>query len=71
MAIRSKLSTLMGENRYNIQMVCDKTGISRTAISMLYHDKKTGMDFSTLSKLCKLFNCKPNDLLEYYDSEEE
>ena len=69
MAIKSKLSILMGEKRYNIQMVCDKTGISRAAISKLYHDKKTGIDFSTLSKLCKLFGCQPTDVLEYYDEE--
>ncbi len=69
MGIKIRLSTLMGENRYNIQVVCDKTGISRTAISKLYHEKKAGIDFSTLSRLCKLFDCKPNDLLEYYEEE--
>jgi len=70
MAIKCKLSTIMGEHRYNIQTVFEKTGISRSAISKLYHDKKSGMDFSTMSKLCKLFNCQPNDLLEYYDDEQ-
>ena len=71
MAIKCKLSTLMGEYRYNIQTVFEKTGISRSAISKLYHDQKSGMDFATLSKLCRLFNCQPNDLLEYYDDEAE
>lgn len=39
MAIRCKLSTLMGQNRYNIQDVYEKTGLSRATISNLYHDK--------------------------------
>lgn len=51
MAIRCKLSTLMGQNRYNIQDVYEKTGLSRATISNLYHDKMQRIDYETLSKL--------------------
>jgi putative transcriptional regulator len=63
MAIECKLSTLMGENRYNIQFVCDHTGISRSTISTLYHDKIKRIDFETLDKLCELFDCEPGDII--------
>lgn len=66
MAIRCKLSALMGENRYNIQDVYEKTGLSRGTISNLYHDKMQRIDYDTLGKLCKLFNCTVGDILEYY-----
>ena len=66
MAIRCKLSTLMGEKRYNIQDVFEKTGISRSTISDLYHDKKQRIDYNTLDKLCELFECSASDLLEHY-----
>ena len=69
MAIRCKLSTLMGQKRYNIQDVYEKTGLSRTTISNLYHDKMQRIDYGTLSKLCKLFECGVGDLLEFYISE--
>ena len=69
MAIRSKLSTLMGENRYNMGHVHEKTGLSRTTISNLYHDKMERIDYVTLSKLCELFNCSVGDILEYYKEE--
>ena len=58
------LSTLMGKARFNIQDVHDKTGLSRTTIAQLYHDKATRVDFETIEKLCSLFNCTVADLLQ-------
>ncbi len=66
MAIHCKLSTLMGEKRYNIQDVYEKTKLSRTTISNLYHDKMQRIDNETLNKLCELFECSVGDILEYY-----
>jgi len=56
------LSTLMGKARYNIQEVHEKTGLSRTTIAQLYHDKATRVDFETIEKLCRLFDCGIADL---------
>lgn len=66
MAIKSKLSTLMGENRFNMNYVHEKTGLSRATISNLYHDRMERIDYQTLSKLCELFKCGVGDILEYY-----
>ena len=66
MAIRCKLSVLMGEKRYNIQDVYERTGLSRGTISNLYHDKMQRIDYETLSKLCELFDCSVGDILEFY-----
>ena len=63
MAIESRLSILMGERKYNMQDVIDKTGLDRTSISNLYHDKLKRIDLKTLDKLCSLFDCDTNDLL--------
>lgn len=60
--MRSNLSELMGKNRYSIQDVHDKTGLSRATISLLYHDKATRIDFDTIEKLCLLFECSLEDL---------
>lgn len=70
MAVRCKLSTLMGEKRYNIQDVYEKTGLSRGTVSNLYHDKMERIDCETISKLCKLFKCSVGDLLEYIEEKE-
>ena len=66
MAIRSRLSVLMGEKRYNIQDVYEKTGLSRGTISNLYHDKMQRIDYETLNKLCELFECSVGDIIEHY-----
>ena len=71
MAISCKLSVLMGEKRYNIQDVYERTGLSRGTISNLYHDKMQRIDYETLSKLCKLFDCSVGDILEFYKEESE
>ena len=45
------LSTLMGKHKYSIQVVHEKTGLSRSTISSLYHDKASRIDFDTIEKL--------------------
>lgn len=62
--MRCQLSTLMGKERYSIQDVHIKTGLSRSTVTQLYHDKATRIDFETIEKLCSLFNCNISDLLK-------
>ena len=71
MAIHCKLSVLMGEKRYNIQDVYEKTGLSRGTISNLYHDKMQRIDYETRNKLCELFNCSAGEILEYSKEQTE
>jgi putative transcriptional regulator len=54
----------MGKNRYNIQDVFEKTGLARSTISNLYHDRGHRIDFDTVDKLCDLFDCDVSELLE-------
>lgn len=55
-----QLSTLMGQARYSIQDVHKKTGLARSTVTQLYHDKATRIDFETIEKLCALFNKEKN-----------
>ena len=70
MAITCRLSALMGERRFKIQDVHEKTGISRSTLSKMYHDKKVGIDYATLDKLCILFDCSPGDILHHIKEQE-
>lgn len=65
--IKCHLSSLMGKNKLNIQDVHEKTGLSRNTISAVYHEKAKGMEFETIEKLCRLFNCEIGELLELAD----
>lgn len=62
--MRCHLSTLMGQARYYIQDVHVKTGLARSTVTQLYHDKATRVDFDTIEKLCVLFDCEISSLLE-------
>lgn len=62
LAMRCQLSTLMGKARYSIQDVHIKTGLARSTVTQLYHDKATRIDYDTIEKLCSLFNCGMSDL---------
>ena len=65
MAVKCNLSTLMGAKKLNIQDVCDNTGLARNTVAFLYHEKVKRIDFDTINKLCELFDCNTQDLLEY------
>ena len=64
MAVHCNLSTLMGRKRYSIQDVHILTGLSRSTVSSLYNDKATRIDFDTLEKRCRLFECSAGELFE-------
>ena len=65
MPIKSKLSILMGTHRYKMQDVFEKTGLARTTIANLYYDRTQRIDYDTLDKLCKLFDCSVGDVIEF------
>lgn len=66
--LESNLSTLMGKYRYSIQDVHEKTGLSRNTISGLYNNKATRIDYSTIEKLCILFDCGIEQLFVFYNT---
>lgn len=63
--IKSHLSKIMGERRVRISVLAREIGVHRNSITLLYEDKATRVELETLSRLCKYFDCKIEDLLEY------
>ena len=55
----------MGERRMNIADVMRETGIKRTMLTLMYKDEVQRLDIEALDKLCRLFECKVQDLIEY------
>ncbi len=60
----------MGAKRLSITKVSELTGMSTSTISHLYNEKVTRHDFKTLEKLCKLFDCNTQDIIEYIPDED-
>lgn len=61
--IRCNLSRYMGEQKMNISDVARQTGLNRSSISLLYHEKATRIELVTIEKLCGVFKCEIGDLL--------
>ena len=60
--IKCHLSRIMGEKRITQKEVIETTGLSSATISNLYNEKVKRLDFDTLEKLCKLFNCNVQEI---------
>jgi putative transcriptional regulator len=63
--IRAHLSRLLGEKKVRIADVARATGLSRKAITLLYQETGTRVEFETLDRLCSYLGCEIYDLLEY------
>jgi putative transcriptional regulator len=74
--ITCNIRILMAQHKIDdIQELIKRSGLSRNAINRLYKGTDAEIESSslkTLITLCKVFNCKLSDLLEYVpDSPEE
>ncbi len=68
--IRCYLSRMMGEKKMKISDVARETGLHRNTITLLYNETATRIDMETIDQLCRLFDCKVGDLLEFLPSSE-
>ncbi|MGQ9497829.1 MAG: helix-turn-helix domain-containing protein [Desulfotomaculales bacterium] len=71
MRIESRLSHILGAKRLKMSEVARRTGIGKTTLLRLYHDRAEGIRFDVLAKLCRFLNCQPGDLLVCVTDEEE
>lgn len=69
--IKCHLSRLMGENKMKVVNVVDATGLHRNTITLLYKETAQRVDFSTMEKLCRLFDCQIGDLFELVNEEKK
>ena len=63
--IRIHLSRLMGERKERLSDLMRSTGLARNTCSGLYHETTSRLDVETLNAICKHYQCRISDLLEY------
>ena len=69
--IRCHLARLMGERKMRISDVMRETGLSRTTVTLLYKETALKVDLEAIDKLCDLFDCEIQDLLQKSPAETE
>lgn len=65
--IKLHLSRLMGERRLKIADVARDTGISRGALTRIYHEQVERLDLDTLETLCRYLQVEIADFMELTD----
>lgn len=63
--IKSHLSRQLGERKLKIADVARATGLSRKAITLLYQETGTRIEFETLDRLCEYLGCEVGELLQH------
>ena len=56
------LKRLLKESKQSKYWLVKQLESNYTVINNMLDNKTTGIKFETISKLCKIFNCTPNDL---------
>jgi putative transcriptional regulator len=68
--IRCNLSVLMGQRKVRVVEVARACGLNRSTVSSLYFERARRIDFDTVEKLCRYFQCEVGDLLAVTDTDQ-
>ena len=59
------LDVMMAKRKISLTELSEKVGITLANLSILKTGKARAVRLSTLSKLCRILDCQPGDLMEY------
>lgn len=63
--IRVNLDVIMAKRHMSSGELSDRLGITPANLSILKNNKGKAVRFSTLDALCKILDCRVEDVLEY------
>ena len=69
MAIKINLDVMMARRKMSLGELADAVGITQANLSILKTGKAKAVRFSTLEAICKVLECQPGDILEYYEDQ--
>ena len=70
MPIVVNLDVMMARRHKGAGELAEEIGITPANLSILKNNKGKAIRFSTLDALCKILDCKVEDILEYIEEEE-
>lgn len=62
--VKIKVSDLLGKHKMTQKELSDRTGIRPATISAYYNETAKHIVLEHLEKICAVFNCDINDVLE-------
>ena len=67
MSIKIRVSDLLGKHKMSMKELSDLAGIRPNTISSLYYEEAKRIEFKQIERLCKVFNCRIEDIFEFID----
>ncbi|MBQ8780337.1 MAG: helix-turn-helix transcriptional regulator [Oscillospiraceae bacterium] len=71
MSIIVNLDVMMAKRKISSGELAEKLEITPANLSILKTGKAKAIRFSTLDKLCRELKCKPGDILDFEEGEEQ
>ena len=68
--IKIKISELLGMHKMTRKKLAELIGVRPNTIGDMYHENIKRIDIDVLNKICKVLDCKVEDILEYIADEE-
>jgi putative transcriptional regulator len=67
--VRIKLSELLGKHKMNQKTLSKLTGIRPATLSKMYYEETKRIEIDQINKICAVFQCRIEDLIEYVPDE--
>ncbi|WP_407050462.1 helix-turn-helix domain-containing protein [Methyloraptor flagellatus] len=71
MPIIVNLDVMLAKRKMRSKELAGAIGISEPNLSLLKSGKVKGVRFATLSRICRVLDCQPGDILEWRDGPED
>ena len=63
--VKIKLSELVGKEKMTQKSLAELANMRRATVSKMYYEEIKRIDIKHINNICRVFNCKISDLLEY------
>ena len=69
--ITVNLDVMMAKRKMSLGELSERVGITQANLSILKNNRAKAIRFSTLVAICRVLNCRVEDILEYEEKESD
>lgn len=69
--ITLNLDVMMAKRKMSLGELSERVGITQANLSILKNNRAKAIRFSTLDAICRVLNCRVEDILEYEEKESD
>ena len=69
--ITVNLDVTMAKRKMSLGELSERVGITQANLSILKNNRARAIRFSTLDAICRVLNCRVEDILEYEEKESD